>query len=66
MEAIKCCALVNTGTEAFCVSSIIISLINQKKQTEKPIRTEPQRIETLVSSSMKNIPVYPVEIKGYR
>ena len=39
-----------------------ISLINQKTN-KKPIRTKSKRIEALVSSSMKNIPVYSVEIK---
>ena len=42
--------------------STIISLINQKT-SKRPIRIESKRIETLVSSSMKNIPEYSVEIK---
>ena len=39
-----------------------ISLISQKTN-KKPIRTEPKWIETLVSSSMRKIPAYSVEIK---
>ena len=44
------------------VSSTIASLINQKTR-KIPLRKESKRIEILVGSSMKNIPVYPVEIK---
>ena len=40
-----------------------ISLINQKTNKKKTIRTESKRIGTLVSSSMKNMPVNSVEMK---
>ena len=61
-KGIKCGALVDTGTGASYVSLTIISLINQKTN-KKPIRTESKRIETLVSSSMRKVPVYSLEIK---
>ena len=40
-----------------------ISLINQKTNKKKTIKTESKRIETLMSSSMKNMSVNSVEIK---
>ena len=49
-------------TGASYVSSTLISLIN-RKTNKNPIRTEPMQTETLVSSSMKKIPVYSVELK---
>ena len=48
------------GAVAFYVSSTIISLINQKLN-KKPVKKESKQIETLVSSSLKEIPVYSVE-----
>ena len=62
IEGIKCRTLVDTGAGASYLSSTIISLINQKTNY-KPIRIESKRIETLVSSSIKNIPVYSIELK---
>ena len=62
IEGIKCRALVDTGAGASYVSSTIINLINQKTN-KKPIRTESKQIETLLSSSIRNIPVYSIEIK---
>ena len=52
IERLKCCALVDTGTGSFYVSSTIISLLNQKSN-KKPIRTESKKTETLVNSSME-------------
>ena len=62
IERTKCRALVDTGSGASYVSSTIISLINQKTN-KKPIKTERKQIETIVNSSMKNIPVYFVKKK---
>ena len=62
IEGIKCRALVDTGSGANYVSSTIINLIN-RKINKKPIKSVPKQIVTLISSSMKNIPVYSVEIK---
>ena len=62
IEGIKCRTLVDTGAGASYVSSIIISLIKHKAN-KKPIRTKSKRIETLVSSSMRKILEYLVEIK---
>ena len=62
IEGIKCSALVDTGVLLSYVSSTIISPINQKIN-KRTIRTESKRTERLVSSSMRNIPVYSVEIK---
>ena len=62
IEAIKCRALVDTGSGANYVSSTIINLIN-RKINKKQIKSVPKKIVTLISSSMKNIPVYSVEIK---
>ena len=61
IEGIKCRALVDTGSGANYVSSTIINLINRK--INKTIKSVPKQIVTLISSSMKNIPVYSVEIK---
>ena len=52
IERLKCCALVDTGTGSFYVSSTIISLLNQKSN-KKPIRTESKKTETLLNSSME-------------
>ena len=62
IEGIKCLALVDIGAGASYVSSTIISLINQKRN-KKLIRTKSNQNERLVTSSMKNIKVYWLEIK---
>ena len=58
VERITCRALIDTEAEA---SYIYSSVINRKNI--KPIGTRSKRIETLLSSSLKNVPVYSVEIK---
>ena len=44
------------------MSSTIINLIT-RKINKKPIKSVPKQIVILISSSMRNIPVYLVEIK---
>ena len=58
IEGIKCRALIDTGAGASYASSTLIDRINKK-----PIRKQYKRIETIVSSSTKSIPVYSVEIR---
>ena len=57
IEGIKCCALIDTGAGASYNSSTLIDRINKK-----PIRKQYKRIETIMGSSTKSIPVYSVEI----
>ena len=58
IEGIKCRALIDTGAGASCASSTLIDQINKR-----PIRKEYKRIETIMGSSIKPIPVYSVEIR---
>ena len=58
IEGIKCCALIDTGAGASYTSSTLIDRINKK-----PIRKQYKRIETIMGSSTKSIPVYSVEIR---
>ena len=58
IECIKCRALIDTGVGASYTSSTLIDRINKK-----PIRKQHKRIEAIMSSSTKSIPVYSVEIR---
>ena len=58
IEGIKCRALTDTGAGASYASSTLIDRINKK-----PIRKQYKRIETIMGSSTKSIPVYSVEIR---
>ena len=58
IEGIKCRALIDTGAGASYASSTLIDRINKK-----PIRKQYKRIETIMGSSTKSIPVYSVEIR---
>ena len=55
IEGIKCRALIDTGAGASYASSTLIDRIN-----EKLIRKQYKRIETIMGSSTKSIPVYSV------
>ena len=57
IEGIKCRALIDTGPGASYVSS------NIDRVNKKPIRKQYKRIETIMGSSTKSIPVYSVEIR---
>ena len=58
IEGIKCRVLIDTGAGASYDSSTLIDQINIK-----PIRKQYNRIETILTSSTKSIPVYSVEIR---
>ena len=55
IEGIKCRTLIDTGAGASYASSTLIDRINKK-----PIRKQYKRIETIMGSSTKSIPVYSV------
>ena len=52
LEVVKCQALIKTGAGASYASSTLINRINKK-----PIRTETKKIETLMSTNTRKIPV---------
>ena len=58
IESIKCRVLIDTGAGASYASSTLIDRINKK-----PIRKQCQRIEIIMGSSTKSIPVCSVEIR---
>ena len=57
IEGIKCRALIDTGPRVSYVS------LNIDRINKKPIRKQYKRIETIMGSSIKSIPIYPVEIQ---
>ena len=56
-ESIKCHALIHTWAGASYASSTLIDQINKE-----PVRKQYKRIETIVSSATKSMPVHSVEI----
>ena len=58
VEGIKCWALIDIGARASYASSTLIDRMNKKL-----IRKQYKRIETIMGSSTKSIPVYSVEIR---
>ena len=52
IEVVKCQALIKTGAGTSYASSTLINRINKK-----PIRTEAKKIETLMNTNTRKIPV---------
>ena len=59
IEGVKCRALIYTGAGASYTSSTLINHINKK-----PIRTETKKIETLMSTNIRNIKINSVRIQN--
>ena len=59
IEGFKCRTVIDNGAGASCNSSTLINHINKK-----PIRTETKKIETLMSTNIRNIKINSVRIQN--